>query len=232
MDLRFENSLIPINNISLSIYGVVFFGLCVAELICAFFEWEKPRKILKPFCVGVLFLIALFTFPMEYCLYLSFFFGMVGDIFFIFKDDKRWVSLGLLSFLIDHVFMISEIAIMLGDKILSIHVIYLVFFFALFYAFSVLGLKYVFQIKDKFLLIGGGFYSCVLVLDFAFQIMALTLGYQYFISGVVGGVLFIMSDSILTYTLFKKDFKRRDFPIMFTYLAAQFLFFLSFFLTA
>jgi hypothetical protein len=64
----------------------------------------------------------------------------------------------------------------------------------------------------------------ILFMDFGVNILMVNCGFPLMWYGIIGLVLFIISDTFLTYTMFIKDVKRRDFYIMFTYLAAQVLF--------
>lgn len=224
-----SSSLIPLTT-SNEVILFTFFGvLCLAELVFAFFEIEKARKIVKPFCTLFLALIALLFTPWNYFFVIGVLFGMVGDIFFIFKDQKKFILLGLVAFMLNHVFYILATWSVIREEIEVFHTLFLVAFFLLFFAFSFLALEKFCHMKGL-LRFTGSIYMTLLVLDFAYQILARTTYSQFFIYSIFGGVLFIISDSILTCTLFLKDFKRRDFPIMLTYLGAQLLFYLPYLL--
>ena len=223
------SSLIPITKTNIIILFSVFGVICLSELLFALFEIEKPRKIVKPFCTLFLAVIVLLFTPKNYFFIIGVLCGMVGDIFFIFKDQRKCVLLGLVAFLFNHVFYILATWSVIRDQIETIHTLFLIAFFLLFFAFSFLALEKFCHMKGL-LRITGSLYMTLLVLDFAYQIMARLLYSHFFIYSVFGGVLFILSDSILTCTLFIKDFKRRDFPIMLTYLGAQVLFYMPYLL--
>jgi hypothetical protein len=74
------------------------------------------------------------------------------------------------------------------------------------------------------LALGGCLYMTILFMDLGFNILMVSSGLSLMWYGVAGMILFIISDSFLTYTMFIKDVKRRDFYIMASYLAAQVLF--------
>ena len=77
-------------------------------------------------------------------------------------------------------------------------------------------------VHQKKLVVGGAFYLDVLTLALITPIIACGLGkVNYLLLCVFGAVSFLLSDIILTCTMFKKDVRRRDFYIMFTYLLAQ-----------
>ena len=222
-------TLIPFNTTTEIVFFTIFGVICLAELLFALLEIEKPRKIIKPFCMLFLSLIVLLFTPLNYFFLIGALFGMVGDIFFIFKDKKKFILLGLASFALNHVFYILATWNVIKEQIEVIHALFLIPFFILFCAFSYLALERFFNIKGL-IQIFGSLYMTVLVLDFAFQILARLVYDSFFIYSVFGGALFIISDSILTFTLFKKDFPRRDFPIMVTYLGAQVLYYLPYYL--
>jgi uncharacterized membrane protein YhhN len=203
-------------------YVVIFLVFTGVELYSAFQEKDKERKIIKPFCVFTLTIIALLTFPSAYCLWIGLLCGVIGDIFFIFKDNQKCVSAGLVAFLVNHILFIAQLfmiidynSVITSTHIIIISVVYVVFMIAGFFAIK----KFV---KPPLpLAIAGTIYMTFLFLDMGINLYGVILGNPYLLFGVFGGLLFIISDCILTFTLFIQDFKRRDFPIMGTYLFAQ-----------
>lgn len=204
------------------VYGSVLLLFYGSQLFFAFKEKERERKIIKPFCVLALMVMALLTFPEAYCLWLGLLFGVIGDIFFIFKDNQKCVYAGLVAFLINHVLFIVQTFLILNvmaevavSHIIIIICVYVAFLIGAFFAIRAF-------VKPPLpLAIAGSVYMTLLFLDLGIQIYGVALGGYYLLFGVFGGLLFILSDSILTYTMFIKDFRRRDFPIMLTYLSAQ-----------
>lgn len=207
------------------VFSILFALLTVGELFFAFIEADKARKIVKPFLMFVATLLCLFLFPMQPFLYLGCFFGLLGDICFIFKDKKACVYLGLLTFGLNHLFYIMEMISILTYKGLMHQNHYIIF--------SLIG--FVFAISMFFairlvikaeipLALGGCLYMTILFMDLGFNILMVSSGLSLMWYGVAGMILFIISDSFLTYTMFIKDVKRRDFYIMASYLAAQVLF--------
>jgi len=73
----------------------------------------------------------------------------------------------------------------------------------------------------------GSLYALALVGDLVLQILGFVLRGGGFLYGILGGLFFLVSDFILTFTLFKKDFRRSNLPIMLTYLVAQLFYTLS-----
>ena len=85
----------------------VFGCVCLAELVACFKEKDGLRRVLKPFCLFLLFLIAVILFPNQPYLYLGLFCGRLGDIF------RRCF------FFLNHLFFILEFATLFSTEITS-----------------------------------------------------------------------------------------------------------------
>lgn len=215
--------------LSTAVFFSLFLAVSLAETVCAFLEKETGRKILKPFCLLFLFLGAVCAVPDSPWVYTGLVFGLVGDLFFLYPKKRKCVLFGLLAFFLNHVCFIGascslmkEIFPLLGYVLVSLGAA-LVFLAG----FAVLLNKI--TKKDYLISVTGAFYMVSIVLDL-FMVSYLTAlkTSPYMYLGIIGGVLFIVSDSILTYTIFIRDFPRRDFYIMPTYLSAEALYTLSF----
>lgn len=209
----------------------VFFGLfggvSVAELALAFFEKEKARKIVKPFCLLFLTLAIAFFVPNHPLLYIGAIFGMIGDAFLVSTKPKFFIP-GTIAFLIGHLFYISEIMLILkfADPVLWwLFPTCVLFLASISFAFYKLSFKIA---KNKPIAILGNLYLGLLIIVTIVFILATVYapkGYYYL--GIIGGVSFLASDLILTQATFVKDFKRRDFYIMLFYLIGQVLILLA-----
>ena len=102
-----------------------------------------------------------------------------------------------------------------------------------FVLFPIIGIHYTKKIvHQKGIAFGGTVYFDVLFLNLIWAIIASANGHaNYMLLAVFGAFCFIVSDCFLTYTLFKRNVKRRDFYIMATYLLAQMLINLGFVMT-
>lgn len=206
-----------------SLIFIILFGVSsLLHLYFCFIENEKLRHISKPFCVSFLALAALFYLPTEPFIYLGALLGVGGDILMLFKKKKIPFAIGTVLFFIGHIFyMIAAFRSYLSSYVIP-YWIYLILFGAIILImFSIY--PFTKKISHTFALPGGAYFALlgimtgigvVLIFTHSDKILAsilFTLGY----------LLFLMSDTILTITTFIKDVKRRDFYIMFTYLAAQ-----------
>ena len=211
----------------------VFFGLFVAlslvHLVFCFLEKELARKITK--CPGTLclFVAAVIAVPNEPLVYLGLFFGLLGD-FCLLKKHKVWPFIcGTVSFLIGHILYIAMFIRLCGE----LHYAYFVGTGLWVILFPILFVRLAKTIvHQKKLIVIGCIYFSLLTLDLIWAIIACAHGcLDYVLLSAFGAVCFIISDSFLTRTMFKKDVKRRDFYIMSTYLLAQGLIIVGFVMT-
>lgn len=201
----------------------VFFGLFVAvslvHLVFCFFEMELPRKITKGFTTLFLGIGAVIAIPTEPLVYVGCFLGMLGDVFLLKKHKIMPFVLGMVSFLAGHILYILAYMKLCGQLHWAYYVftgIYCVLFPVIFYHFCH---KIVHQRGIAF---GGTAYFGYLFLNLIWAIIASAHGHvNYCLLCVLGAFCFIVSDIFLTFTLFKKNVRRRDFYIMITYLLAQ-----------
>ena len=191
----------------------------VSELVFAFLELEKPRKIVKPFCLAALILFLITLKLDNIYVYGALFFGLIGDIFLIYKKQhKMMILLGIFSFFIGHLFYIFTFVELLSYEIPKIAIVLIV---ALGLLSPLLPYKICYS-KTKSFTVPGAIYMFTLVLELVLAILvALDKKSGYSNLLLIGNVLFFASDIILSISMFFKDFKRRDFYIMSTYLAAQ-----------
>lgn len=220
------HSWIPINPISLSVYFSLFGVVSLLELLACALEKEKMRIVLKPFCAFVLFFAVWMSFPLQWAFYLGLLFGVIGDLFLIYPKNPKCLGIGIFSFLLEHVLLMTETSFLLAGRVGKSTILALSLSAVLFYALAVFLTSAFYRLKGV-LLFGGSLYALALVGDLVLQILGFVLRGGGFLYGIPGGLFFLASDFILTFTLFKKDFRRSNLPIMLTYLVAQLFYTLS-----
>lgn len=209
------------------IAAYIFFGLFVVasivNLVCGFNEWEKKRKITKPFCLFFLTIAAVCAAPTHPLIYIGAFLGMVGDIFLIFKSRKSLLAIGCGSFLLGHLCYIAAMLVLMGKAgqlawpVYGYMILVLVIL-----ELIMIPTIYLLTKKSKPFTIIGVFYASILITVALVAIQGMCWGYLKWLSLVfVGGLFFIASDLPLTTTLFRHDMKRKDFWIMLTYLIGE-----------
>lgn len=196
----------------------LFLITCIIHLYYCFKEIEKNRKITKCFLMPLLMLILISVKCESILLYLALTFSTIGDIFLIRKEKKPLFVIGAIAFLLTHV---CYLVFMHNELVISVSTIWYVIM-----CISIIVLLMVFiKILSKHfkkLTPACFIYALVLLLELTFSIIAIKTNKactQYIM--IFGFSLFILSDSILAYTKFVKDVKRRDFYIMGTYVSAQ-----------
>lgn len=211
------------NNIPITAY--VFFGLfllvSLAEIVLAFNEMEKIRKIVKPLCLLMLGIAAAIVVPTHPLIYVGAFMGMIGDIFLIWKKRPIFM-LGTAAFLIGHFLYISEIIFVMAINVdLQWWFYFAVAFGILLFIIALYPITKKIT-KNRWMSLLGNFYLSILLLVTIVSLIASLNGYANFmVLGVIGGISFLASDLILTSATFVKDFKRRDYYIMMFYLIGQ-----------
>lgn len=195
----------------------IFVFVSALHLVFCFLEKEKLRKYTKCLLMPLLmaYVIQIQFSSFEYSLIIALFIGFLGDLFLIFKDNKVAFVAGLSSFLIGHLFYLKIIISLLGYSSQLIIAVVILLIGCLF------GYKFIKKITKNltvpvllytFILLFEAYLALLLVIDNASLASFLVLG---------GVILFNISDAILAFTLFIKDFPKRDFYIMLSYILAQ-----------
>lgn len=88
--------------------------------------------------------------------------------------------------------------------------------------FSGLGYSFSYKLtQDKLIALIGSLYLGVLIFVSVISLVGTVKGNMFMLFSLVGGLSFLVSDLLLTQATFLKDYKRRDFYIMLTYLLGQ-----------
>ncbi len=211
----------------LNIMSYIFFAFFILSsifhLVFCFKENEKWRAITKPIPVLFLMLAALVSLPKHPLIYLGALLGIVGDILLVKNKDHRFFISGALGFLLGHFLYISEILFIILKASPMPLLFYILVPIALILIVLIAFPLTNKIVNNKVIAVIGPLYMLVLLLVSAISLVTVLKGHSLMILGLVGGILFFVSDLILTQATFKKDFKRRDFYIMLTYLLGQVL---------
>lgn len=208
------------NKVILSIYiGFSLFYLAITAL-----NQEEFARLLKPFLLPLLLLAVFFTdtFGTKKILLTALTFSWIGDIILLFANKGEiYFILGLVSFLISHVFYIvlfskQTITKSINNKLSfasGIGVILLYF----------LGMITTLGPKLGSLTVPVVIYAIVISSMMFFALKGSfqwnTIPYQ---AVLIGAIFFIASDSILAFNKFYEPIPYASFLIMITYLAAQY----------
>ncbi len=209
--------------ISFLIFSSLFAICSLFNIMCGFFEKEKARRISKPFCLIFLGIAAAIALPHSFLIYCGCFFGSIGDFLLLYKSNKKCLVSGLSSFLLGHFCYIGQSIVYLANEGYLEWWSYLVM--AAFYiltALLVIAPIWGLTKHSRLFTISGTFYCSTLIAVIASGALGLYfLGPEWYIFVMCGGIFFFASDLILTSTIFRHDFPRRDFYIMLTYLLGE-----------
>ena len=126
--------------------------------------------------------------------------------------------LGIFAFFIGHLFYIFTFVDLLTYSIPEYAIVIAVIFGLL---SPLIPYKLCYS-KTRAFTIPGAIYMYVLVIELVMAILLAIDHKSNFTNLIlVGNVLFLCSDILLSISMFFKDYKRRDFYVMLTYLAAQ-----------
>lgn len=198
------------------------------DSICNIISVKKDSKLgkhlTKPLLMPLLLLFYLFnTSSPNLFIILALLFGFLGDIFLMGKGS--FFITGLICFLVGHVFYIAAMMVPLSvfQIPFSFYVLALPYIFYGTFIYKTL-LPYLRSMKIPALI----YLSVILLMSFS-TLMRIWLFNDFrFWLPFLGSILFICSDTILSFNEFKGKILNRDLYIMATYIAAQALIILGF----
>lgn len=203
------------------IIGIIVVSIIfILELSFSFFEKEKARVIVKPFCMLSLCLLAFLFGYRGIFLYIGLGLSFLGDILLIFKKNQVCFIIGATSFFFAHIsyaYLFSTIIDVQLWHYIALGIFGLILPLALY--------KTLLPIAKKGILaysVTLYFYAIFLELLFSsiivfskFSIGALLI--------LIGILFFFISDFCIFYRKYVNDFKKQGFVVMLTYLIAQLL---------
>ncbi|MBP8155775.1 MAG: lysoplasmalogenase [Leadbetterella sp.] len=194
------------------ILRIAFFIVLIVEIYFSTTQQNTLVKFTKPLLMPLLMLLAFQLNIKERNLYIALFFSLLGDVFLMFGGELYFM-LGLVSFLLAHVFYILLFKSQFKFNLLR----------AL--PFAAATLSYFMFIKeeiDQNLLIPVSVYCIVITLMGIFAAGRKT-NYFSFNLVLIGSILFIISDSLIAFNKFYSPLPASSFWVMSTYGLAQFL---------
>lgn len=203
------------------LFNLIFILIVALELVILQFpEYLQLRWVSKPL---ILMSLILYTWnqnllpKLKRLLLLGLLFSLAGDIFLLFKGELFFM-LGLVSFLIAHLFYIALFFKKNTILRLPVFIISILLGLYAYWFISVIGPKL------------GGLYPYVfiyMVVLLSMTISAFSTNYHkpkniVFLFAFIGALLFTISDSILAWDKFYNQISNSGIWIMFTYAFAQF----------
>lgn len=207
------------------ILGALFFGVSALHLAACYRRMPKIRTVTKTLLMpllGALYCVSAKEISPLVVTALAF--GWLGDVFLLFKGSKLGMLLGIASFALGHVFYIG--AMLSGYP--SPHVLMLVPL-VLCAVWLVFVYKKLIPYAPKSLRKPGFLYALLLSWTglSALYLLLVTQKLPYLVA-FIGGLFFMLSDTILTGNQYRKELKHGNFYVMLTYILAQSLLILGF----
>jgi uncharacterized membrane protein YhhN len=188
------------------------------HLLFILIDFSRGRHFTKFLLIPSLMLWAYFVHPV-YLLLLALFWGWVGDVLLIKKERSLFLKLGLLAFLLGHIAYITVFLLhtpAFPEVALSVGIVC---------AYSLFGLGIFHALRPGLghMLMPVGVYMFVISCMSATALLFSMSNGQGTWWAFAGSILFISSDSLLAFQLFRNPFKYGRLLVMATYIPAQFL---------
>lgn len=199
-----------------SILIAVFAADAAVNVLACALGRQKLRRISKVLLMPLLAVIYVTAArSVSALVLLALLFGWLGDIFMMYKAKELWLTLGIGSFGVGHVFYLSAMFLVVGVHPAAWAAV------AAAAAFLALAVGFfMFVKKDIPAKLVGPSFGYVLLLCSVGAIATMTLpgGALTF----AGAMLFLVSDSVLSLEIFRwGDSPKVDFVVMLTYISAQ-----------
>ena len=198
--------------------AALFVGVSILHLIACYRRYPKIRSVTKVLLMPLLCALYCFVAPdVRLFVVAALVFGWIGDVFLLFKSGKIFMLLGVCAFAIGHIFYIGA---MLSAHP-SLHVLMLIPL-----ALCAIWMTFVYRkllpYAPKSLKKPGLLYALLLsgTCLSALYVLLIT-GKPAYLVAFVGGLFFMLSDTLLTGQEYRKELKHGNFYVMLTYIIAQ-----------
>lgn len=195
---------------------VLFFISTFIHLYYCFIQHEKGRaysKIFPTLFLGITILILFIDHPF---IYISILCGTLGDLFLLFKKHKIFFYIGTGFFFLGHICHII-LLIQLIETISIFSIIFILLSSSAFFIWTYFTMRKKHHLSS---IIMGSIYFYSMIICFILGILlGIKVNPSYFIVST-GFFVFIISDWLVVKKYFDHRFKRDDFYIMLTYIAA------------
>lgn len=210
------------------VFLILFLIDAVADIIVVVKKNKRFEHLFKPLLMPLLamyYVFTTFSTNVNWLIVLAILFGCVGDTFLMF-DDEKWFLLGMVGFLLGHVFYIISFLLSVGSNIIAfplwgivliLPVILILFFTYPRFKDHLGAMKIPVYVYMAFI-ITMHFTAILRLSNFEFMNPAFFLTW-------LGSILFIFSDSLIAIDTFNEEIKIPYIRvyIMSTYIVGQFL---------
>jgi len=197
---------------------IVFWCVGGLHLVFILREYPPGRHATKILLIPLLILWIGFNHPV-YLLLLALFWGWVGDVLLIKKDRSLFLKLGLLAFLLGH---IAYITVFLLHTPAFPGVVFSTGIVCTYILFGVGMFRTLRPGLGRMLMPVGVYIFVISCMSATALFFAISKG-QHAWWSFAGSLLFVFSDSVLAFQLFRTPFKHGRLIVMASYIPAQFL---------
>jgi len=198
--------------------AALFVGVSVLHLVACYRRYPKIRSATKVLLMPLLCAVYCVVAPdVRLFVVAALVFGWIGDVFLLFKNGKIFMLLGVCAFAIGHIFYIGA---MLSAHP-SLHILMLIPL-----ALCVIWMTFVYRkllpYAPKSLRKPGLLYALLLsgTCLSALYVLLVT-GKPAYLIAFIGGLFFMLSDTLLTSQEYRKELRHGNFYVMLTYIIAQ-----------
>lgn len=210
------------------ICGALFFIVSVVHLVACYGRYPRLRSVTKVLLMPLLLAAyCCFGAPVRLLVVCALAFGWLGDVLLLFKRSSILMLCGICAFALGHIFYVGA---MLSEKP-GLHFSVLICL-----ALCALWLTFVYKnllpCAPRPLKKPGFLYALLLSLTCLTALyMLLVTSKIAWLVAFVGGLFFMVSDTMLTSQEYRKEMKHGNFYVMLTYIAAQALIITGFLLS-
>ena len=201
------------------IAAALFLGVSILHLIACYRRYPKIRSVTKVLLMPLLCAFYLsYAHDIRLLVVAALVFGWIGDVFLLVKS-KTSMLLGIIAFALGH---ISYITSMLSAYRTPLRPLNILIPIALCIAWIIFVCLKLLPYAPKSLKKPGLVYAFLLSctgLSALYQF--LSTGKDAFLIAFIGGLFFMLSDTLLTGQQYRKELKHGNFYVMLTYIIAQ-----------
>ncbi len=211
---------------------ICLFLFIIISLLNLSFEFKnnkKGRYYTKPLLMPLLILFYItIADKINYLIILALLCGFSGDVFLMRDDKEKNILLGITSFLIGHLLYIT--VFLSNTSWLSLVPSYFYMFIIPYITLELYLLKKLLPTMGSLKIPGFIYTTIILFMSFTSLSRIFNVSFMSFLLPFIGSISFILSDTVLAFSLFKKQGKYDNIIVMITYITSQFLITLGFIL--
>lgn len=201
---------------------IVFIITFAVNLYADKYEKQNLKALTKPLLVPLIMVFYMSSAtPINWFIVTALFFGFIGDISLLWGTKKIFFAIGLVAFLIGHIFytLVFLQSISYFQIVPNLFFIFLIPY--ILYGYLILRIL---KPNLGIALVPVIIYMCAILMMSFTSLCRIWNGFNLqFLLPFIGSLFFIVSDSVLSYNSFNKPSKNYEVVIMFTYILAQIL---------